>query len=428
MTTLTVLRSAARSVTARAERRHLPTGVAFYLLASILVFFLAGSSTPTPLYSTYAREWGFSPITTTIVFGVYALAVLAALLTAGSLSDHVGRRPVLLATIAVQAAAMIVFVTADGVPALLVARVVQGLATGAAAAAVGAAMLDLDQVRGTIANSVAAPLGTGLGAIGAGIVVQFLPAPTHLVYLVLLGIFAVQAVGVLAMADTVSRKRGALASLRPEFALPRRARGPLLLAAPALVAAWALAGFYASLGPTLIRTLSGSTSLLVGGLPLFALAAGGAAAVFALRKAAPRRVMMFGTAALAGGVAATLAAVEFTSTAGFFLATVVAGVGFGAAFQGGIRIVVPLAHPHERAGLLSVVYVVSYLALGVPAVLGGLLAAHNGDVLLTAREYGTAVIVLAGLAAAGLLRRPRPVPPPAPLVLAAEARELCEAC
>jgi MFS family permease len=290
------------------------------------------------------------------------------------------------------------------VPELLLARIVQGLATGAAAGAVGAAMLDLNQTRGTIANAVAAPVGTGLGAIGAGIVVQFLPAPTHLVYVVLFGIFAVQALGVMATRETVSRKPGALTSLRPEFALPSRARRPLLLAAPALIAAWALAGFYGSLGPTLVRTLSGSTSLLLGGLPLFALAGGGAVAIFALRNAAPRPVMVFGAAALGGGVALTLAAVELTSTSGFFIGTVVAGVGFGAAFQGGIRTVVPLAHPHERAGLLSVVYVVSYLAMGAPAVLGGLLAVHNGNVLVTAREYGLAVIVLAALAAAGLLR------------------------
>ena len=67
--------------------------MAFYLLASVIVSFLAGSSAPTPLYAVYAAKWGFSPITTTVVFGVYALAVLAALLTVGSLSDHVGRRP-----------------------------------------------------------------------------------------------------------------------------------------------------------------------------------------------------------------------------------------------------------------------------------------------------------------------------------------------
>ena len=110
------------------HRRRLPGTVAFFLLASIIIGFLAGSSAPTPLYAVYAARWGFSPITITVVFGVYALAVLTALLVVGRLSDHVGRRPVLLAALAVQVVTMVVFVTAHGVPQLLVARIIQGLA------------------------------------------------------------------------------------------------------------------------------------------------------------------------------------------------------------------------------------------------------------------------------------------------------------
>jgi MFS family permease len=136
--------------------------VALALLASIIVSFLAASSAPTPLYATYQAEWGFSPITTTVVFGVYAMAVLASLLVVGRISDHLGRRPVLLAALVVQAAAMLVFAGAGSVTALLAARVIQGLSTGAAMGAVGAAMLDIDRSRGTVANSVAPGVGTAL--------------------------------------------------------------------------------------------------------------------------------------------------------------------------------------------------------------------------------------------------------------------------
>src|SRR5882757_3283439 len=115
-----------------AHRRRLPNGVAFVLQASIVLFFLAASSAPTPLYAVYQAEWGFTPITTTVVFGVYALAVLAMLLTVGSLSDHVGRRPVLLVALALQVIAMLIFTTAGGVAGLFIARIVQGLSTGAA--------------------------------------------------------------------------------------------------------------------------------------------------------------------------------------------------------------------------------------------------------------------------------------------------------
>src|SRR5215471_14596633 len=116
----------------------------FFLLASVVVSFLAGSIAPTPLYATYQAAWGFSPITTTVIFGIYAIAVLVALLTVGSLSDYVGRRPVLIGATLLQAGIMLVFTSAHDMTDLVIARIVQGLATGAAIAAVGAGLLDVD--------------------------------------------------------------------------------------------------------------------------------------------------------------------------------------------------------------------------------------------------------------------------------------------
>ena len=115
---------------------YLSRNTAFYLLASITISFLAGSSAPTPLYALYQAQWGFSPITVTLIFGIYALSVLAALLFVGRLSDHLGRRPVLIAATAAQAAAMVIFATAGGVGDLVLARIIQGLAAGAAVGAV----------------------------------------------------------------------------------------------------------------------------------------------------------------------------------------------------------------------------------------------------------------------------------------------------
>jgi MFS family permease len=376
---------------------------ALALLASIIVSLLAASSAPTPLYATYQAEWGFSPITTTVVFGVYAMAVLAALLVVGRISDHLGRRPVLLAALVVQAAAMLVFASAGGVTALLAARVIQGLSTGAAMGAVGAAMLDIDRPRGTIANSVAPGVGTASGALASALIIQHLPAPTHLVYLLLLVVFFLQAAGVALLRETVRPEPGAIRSLVPQIALPRQVRRPVAIAAPVLFAVWALAGFYGSLGPALTGTLVHSRSPLYGGLSLFVLAGVAAASVLVLRNAPTRTVLYTGVLALIAGVAVTLIAVDAGSAAGFFAGSAVAGVGFGSGFQGGIRLVVPLARPHERAGVLSLLYVVSYLGLGAPAVLAGVFVVHFGGLLTTAREYGIAVIVLAAGALAGLL-------------------------
>jgi MFS family permease len=407
----TAVSTAAIDQAAQRSLRRSPVSptAGLFLFASITLFFLAASSAPTPLYAVYSAHWGFSPITTTVVFGVYAVAVLVALLFVGSLSDHIGRRPVLLAAIAVQILAMVVFTTANGVTELFVARVVQGLSTGSALGAVGAGMLDIHRERGTMANAVAPILGTATGALLSGIFVQYLPVPTHLIYLTLIAVFVVQAAGILLMAETAQPRPGAWQSLRIQVGLPTEVRSAFFAAAPALVALWALPGFYASLGPALTRIITGSASPVLGGLGLAVLAGGGAASVLLTARVRPDRQMVLGTIGLLIGVALTLVSVDELSTALFFVGTAISGAGFGGAFQGAIRTIIPLARPHERSGVLSLLFVVSYLALGVPAVIGGYLVVHDGGLLSTARTYAIAVLVLASLALVGNLARSKAV-------------------
>ena len=385
-------------------RARLSGTPALVLLASLIVSLLAASSAPTPLYAIYQQHWGFSPITTTIVYGVYALTVLASLLTLGRLSDYVGRRRVLLAALAVQVVAMVVFATAGGVGDLLIARVIQGLSTGAALGAIGAAMLDIDTGRGALANAMSPGLGSGSGALLSALFVQFLPAPTHLVYLALIGVIAMQAAGVALLRETVAPGRVPAAALVPEVRLPRSVRGPLLAAAPVVFAAWALGGLYGALGPALVHALTGSASAVLGGGSLTLLTVTAVISTYLLRNAPARSVMLSGIAALVLGVAITLVALSTGSAALFFAGTAVSGIGFGTGFQGGIRTVVPAAAPHERAGVLSLLFTVSYLGLGVPAVAAGFLAVHGAGLTGAARDYGVALIALAAFAFAALSR------------------------
>ncbi len=376
-----------------------------YLLASITVSYLASSSAPTPLYPIYQAEWGFSSLAVSLVFGIYAVAVLGALLVAGRLSDYVGRRPVLIVATAVQAGTMFLFAFADGLSTLIAARVVQGLSTGAAIAAVGAGMLDMDKARGAVANSVAPASGTALGGVLAGFMVHYLPAPTHLVYFVLAAIFVAQVVGVLLMPESIPPRTGAMASLRPQFSLPAATRQPILVVAPVLIAVWALAGFYGSLAPSLVRSSFGLDSSLVGGIALFVLAGSAGISVLLTQRLEARTLMIYGATVLLAGVALAVNSLSYHSATAFFLGTALAGSGFGTGFQGAIRTVVPLAAPQERGGVLSVIFVVSYLAMGLPAVVAGYLVARSGDLFLTAREFGAVVMVLAVLALIGTLRR-----------------------
>jgi hypothetical protein len=382
---------------------------ALYLLASLVVSLLAASAAPTPLYAIYQQQWGFTAITITIVFGVYAVAVLAALLTLGRLSDSIGRRPVLLAALGLQILSMLVYATAGGVGELMGARIIQGIATGAALGAIGAGMLDVDRVRGALANALSPGLGTGSGALISALFVQFLPAPTQLIYFALIGVFAVQAIGVALLRETVTPVPVRSSVFAPEVRLPRAVRGPVLAAAPVLFASWALAGLYAALGPSIVQTLTGSANVVLGAVSLTALTVTAVSTTYLLRNVPARTVLGSGIAGLVAGVAITLLALGTGSVALFFAGTAVSGVGFGAGFQGGIRSVVPLAAPHERAGVLSLLFVISYLGMGVPAVAAGFGATDGLGLLGAARVYGIALIVLAGLAAAGL-RRTRAVP------------------
>src|SRR5712692_9661191 len=117
---------------------RLSPAIAFAAAAGIFVLFAAAASAPTPLYVVYQKEWGFSATTLTVIFAVYVLALIGSLLTLGALSDHVGRRPVLAGAIALEAVALVLFIIAADVTVLLVARVAQGIATGAALSTLGA--------------------------------------------------------------------------------------------------------------------------------------------------------------------------------------------------------------------------------------------------------------------------------------------------
>jgi hypothetical protein len=183
--------------------------------------------------------------------------------------------------------------------------------------------------------------------------------------------------------------------------LPPQVRGALTIAAPSLVAAWTLGGFYASLGPSLAQLVAGDHSMILGGAALFLLAGSGAVTVLGFHRTEARRFALFGALAMIVGSTLLLWGVAERSLPIFALGIFPAGAGFGAGFQGGLRVIVANAEPHQRAGVMSIVYVISYLSLGLPAILAGALVV-NSSLPQTAEEIGVGVIVLATLTAAGL--------------------------
>ena len=386
-----------------ATPRRMSRTAALWLYASILVTYLAASTAPSPLYALYREAWGFSALTLTLVFSTYAFALLAALLFTGALSDHLGRRQVVLVALGLEIASILVFRHADSVAWLFVARAAQGVATGIATSALSAGMLDVDRERGSLLNSVSPLFGMGSGALVAGALAQFAPEPMRLVFDVLLAILAVQAIAAFFLPETVTKRPGALASMKPQLAVPKRAWPTLWKVLPVNTAQWALGGFYASLGPSLARVVTGVHSPLLGGGAVAALVLSGAVAILALRTRPARAVLAGGTAALVIGLSVTLAGVQLHSAAAFFLGTVIAGLGFGAAFNGTLRTLVPLAEAHERAGLMSTFFALSYLAFSLPAIAAGLFAGHFG---LQAASVGYGLLLVAlGCIALAMMER-----------------------
>ncbi|MBU0523792.1 MULTISPECIES: MFS transporter [Pseudomonas] len=375
-----------------------------WFLAITLLSFLAASTAPTPLYHLYQEHLQFSAATLTLIFGVYAISLLAALLTVGSLSDYLGRKPVIFTAVALNMLAMLLFINADSVAWLISARVLQGFATGMATAALGAALLDTDRQQGPLVNSVAPLLGMAAGAMGCGLLAEFAPLPLQLTFWVLLAMFGLQALYVWRLPESVSAQRGALASLRPTLHVPIQARRALWLVLPINTAAWALGGFYASLAPSLVRTATGSTSNLIGGATVAVLTVTGALMIYTLRSRPADKVLRVGASILPVGVALILLAVHSASLPLFFIGTLVAGCGFGASFLGALRSVVPLALPHERAGLMSAFYVLSYLAFCLPSLLAGNLTRAFG-LVTTTDGYGAVLIILAVSALPALMRQ-----------------------
>jgi MFS family permease len=391
----------------RPAMRALPRGVAFWLMAAVLGLLVFASSAPSPLYGVYQKKFGFSATTLTAVFGVYALALILTLLVVGPLSDYVGRRPVVVAALLLEIAAVSLFLAANGVAWLYAARILQGCAVGSATSALSAALIDLSpqgSTRAPVVNSFIPGFGLALGALITSALVQYAPAPTKLIWALLLGAFVLAIPVVLSVPESVARQPGALQSLRPRLGVPRPCLGAFIAGLPGMVALWALGGFYLSLGPSLAGSIVGSSNLLWGGVVIVLLAGVGSMSSLLFRNSAPADAVLWGAIALLVGVGITVGGIEAPSAALLLVGTPVAGVGFGLAFLGGFRILSALAPPSERARMVATIYVVCYLALSLPAIAAGVAVTHSGlhDASL---GYATFVGALAAIAVVSALAR-----------------------
>jgi len=275
------------------------------------------------------------------LFALYATALLAALLVTGRVSDHLGRRPVILAAIVIEMAAMACFIAADSDILLGVARVLQGAATEAAVGALSAALAELSPGPAPASAARRRRLASRPAWQPARWCSTPRPRPGSSTGCCSPGSRERGPRGGLARDGRTAP--GTLASLVPNASVPARARPMFTRVTPCLAALWALSGFYLSLGPGLASAITGSGNRLWGGLVIFLLCGCGGTAVVLARTAMARSAMLYGCAALFAGVGLTFAAIAVSSFTLFAIGSAVAGAGFDLSLLGAFRTLSSLA-------------------------------------------------------------------------------------
>ena len=367
-------------------------------LALVFATFTFAAGVCTPLLALRQQEWHFSTGTLAIAFSIYALMLLAAVLGGGSLSDDLGRRPVMLTALLGELVSMLVFLLASEVAWLIVARALQGLSTGLATSAFNAAIpehaLPHLKRRAAVMAASSATAGLGIGAFAGGVAVQFSSDPSSVVFAALAGAFLLAIIFVGFTAETVEKRTDVTASLRPRFGLPAEVRGDFIAGMPVYISTWMVPAFLLGLAPILLRQQFNMGDGIIVGFTAFLGLFAATVSSFVFNSLPARRSTLAGSALTMFGAGAMLLGVVETSALAVWVGAVLGGAGQGAAFGGSLRLITPLIKSHQRGKVFSAIYTVTYLAFGLPTIIGGQIVPLFG-LTLTVVFYIAVIIVFA---------------------------------
>ncbi|MES9591183.1 MULTISPECIES: MFS transporter [unclassified Streptomyces] len=405
-----------RDCTSRVDCRRRPGYVAAALVFAIG---MAGTTLPTPLYGLYQKQIGFSELTVTVVFAVYAVAVITVLLVAGNYSDEAGRRPVLLCALALSAASAACFLLEGGLPLLFTGRMLSGCAAGLLSGAATAAVIELarpgHRARAGFAATAANMGGLGCGPLLSGILAQYTPWPLTLPFWVHLGLVAAACGITWLLPETIAEPKR-LPPLRPQgLAVPPEVKTVFLPASLAAFAGFALLGLFTAVAPSFAAKTLGVQNLAVAGTVVFSVFLASTAGQSLTRRIGARRALPAGCGVLVAGLLLVAASLLVESLPLLVLGALCGGTGQGLAFRAALTLIGDAAPAQHRGGTISAFFVVAYAGISVPVVGVGALA-----VLLGLRPAGlvfTGCVVLlaagAGVyAARGLPQDPDPRPDP----------------
>ncbi|MFB7513321.1 MFS transporter [Streptomyces sp. NPDC056144] len=378
------------------------------LAGAVFVVCMAGTTLPTPLYPLYQEKFGFSELTVTIVYAVYAFGVIGVLLLAGNASDTIGRRPTLLCGLGFSAASAVCFLCADALGWLYAGRLLSGLSAGLFTGAATAYVMELappgGRTRATFVATAANMGGLGCGPLLAGLLAEYAPDPLVLPFAVHLALVVLGGLVLLRLPETVANRRG-LTAVRPQRpALPAQVRAVFVPAAVASFVGFALFGVFTSVSPAfLARYLHVDNHAVTGlivALAFFASTAG----QLAVDRVGVARSLTLGCAVLFVGLALLAAALSTDLLVLVVLSALVGGTGQGLAFRAALTSVAAAAPEDRRAAVISALFVVAYTGISIPVIGVGLLADPLG-LEGAGLVFIACMLTLVASAAAYLLRR-----------------------
>lgn len=377
--------------------------------AAVFAIGMTGTTLPTPLYGLYQEELGFSELTVTVVFAVYAIGVIAVLLLAGNFSDEAGRRPVLLIALGFSAASALCFLFEGGLPLLFTGRLLSGFAAGLFSGTATATVLELAppgrEARAGLAATAANMGGLGCGPLLSGLLAQYAPWPLRLPFLVHLTLVGVACVLTWLLPETVRHPKRWPRPRPQGLSVPPQVRGVFAPSALAAFAGFALLGLFTAVAPSFLSRTLGIHDLALSGAVVFSVFLASTAGQALLGRVGVRRALPGGCHILVIGLLLVGASLAAESLPLLVAGAVCGGFGQGLAFRAGMAAVGGAAPPEHRGGTISAFFVVAYAGISLPVVGVGALTLWLG--LRTAGLAFTACVVVL-TAGVGLYLQRRP--------------------
>ena len=361
----------------------------------------AGSTLLTPIYDLYRASYGFSSLELTSLYAVYVVGNLTALLALGRLSDQGGRRPVVLAGLALSAVSTLLFLFASRSATLFAGRALSGCAVGLGSGAATAWITEAARPdrRAQAASTMTAFnfIGLALGSVLAGLLVQYASWPQRTPFLAYLGVLAATTGMALLTPETLDPGARAPFSLKPRLGVPPGARRSFAAPAAAGFSAMAVVGFYAALGPIMIRQALGVANRAVAAAMVAELFAVAAIVIVTTRGLRAQPAMRAGLALTPLGLGLLVAAQWRASPAWLLAATAVCGAAAALGYRGGLAAANDLAPADRRAEVASTYFVCCFLGNALPIIGVGALSQLAGE-RLADLVFGLGVSALAACA------------------------------